>query len=102
MAYDAILDALGDPTRRRILEVLRAGPLSVTDLARTQTVSRPAVSQHLRVLESAGLVAAEVQGARRLYGIQRGAMAELRAYLDTFWTDVLSAYGAEIQRRFGN
>ena len=102
MAYDAILDALGDPTRRRILEVLRAGPLSVTDLARTQTVSRPAVSQHLKVLESAGLVLADVQGTRRLYGIQRGAMTELRAYLDTFWTDVLSAYSAEIQRKFGN
>lgn len=102
MAYSEILDALGDPTRRRIFEALRAGPLSVTDLTTTQTVSRPAVSQHLRVLEEAGLVAATAKGTRRLYGIQRGAVEELRVYLDTFWADVIAAYSTEVQRRFGN
>jgi DNA-binding transcriptional ArsR family regulator len=102
MAYNEILDALGDPTRRRIFEALRAGPLSVTDLTKTQTVSRPAVSQHLRVMEEAGLVAAAAEGTRRLYGIRRGAVEELRTYLDTFWSEVISAYSMEIQRKFGN
>ena len=102
MAYDAILDALGDPTRRRILEALRAGPMAVGDLALTQTVSRPAVSQHLKTLEEAGLVTAAPQGNRRLYAIRPEAVAELRAYLDTFWDEVLAAYSAEIHNRFGN
>ncbi len=102
MAYDLILDALGDPTRRRILEALRAGPMAVGDLARTQAVSRPAVSQHLRTLEKAGLVLAAPLGNRRLYAIRREALDELRSYLDGFWNEVLAAYSAEIQRRFGN
>ena len=91
MAYDLILDALGDPTRRRILEALRAGPLAVSEVARGQTVSRPAVSQHLKLLESAGLVTVQAQGARRLYAIRREALVELRSYLDGFWTEVLAA-----------
>lgn len=102
MAYDAVLDALGDPTRRRILEALRAGPMSVSDLARTQTVSRPAVSQHLKTLEEAGLVSVTPQGNRRVYAIRREAVQELRSYLDSFWTEVLAAYSAEIARKFGN
>lgn len=102
MAYDEILDALGDPTRRRILEALRHGPLAVSDLARTQTVSRPAVSQHLRTLEGAGLVTVTAEGTRRLYGIRREAVMEVRAYLDSFWNEVLAAYSAEIARKFGN
>ena len=101
MAYDSILDALGDPTRRRILEALRAGPLSVSDLAQTQVVSRPAVSQHLKTLEEAGLVSATPQGNRRVYAIRREAVQELRSYLDSFWTEVLAAYSAEIARKFG-
>lgn len=102
MAYDSILDALGDPTRRRILEALRAGPMAVSDLAKTQTVSRPAVSQHLKTLEEAGLVTVDVLGTRRLYAIRRGAIDEVRTYLDGFWNEALAAYSAEIQRRFGN
>jgi DNA-binding transcriptional ArsR family regulator len=102
MAYDSIFDALGDPTRRRILEALRAGPMAVSDLAKTQTVSRPAVSQHLKTLEEAGLVSVCPQGNRRVYAIRGGAIDELRAYLDSFWTEVLAAYSAEIKREFGN
>ena len=102
MTYDSILDALGDPTRRRIVEALRAGPMAVSDLARTQTVSRPAVSQHLKTLEDAGLVKVEPLGNRRIYSIRREAFDELRAYLDGFWNEVLAAYSAEIQRRFGS
>ena len=102
MAYDLILDALGDNTRRRMLESLRAGPLAVGELAATQEVSRPAVSQHLKVLEAAGLVQSDAQGTRRLYAIRREALAELRQYLDSFWTEILAAYSAEIKRKFGH
>ncbi len=76
--------------------------MAVGDLARTQAVSRPAVSQHLRTLEKAGLVLAAPLGNRRLYAIRREALDELRSYLDGFWNEVLAAYSAEIQRRFGN
>ena len=102
MAYDLILDALGDQTRRRILEALRLGPLAVGDLARTQLVSRPAVSQHLRILERAGLVSGKSLGNRKLYSIRPEALAELRAYLDSFWDEVLAAYSTEIHRKFAN
>ncbi|MEO8241934.1 MAG: metalloregulator ArsR/SmtB family transcription factor [bacterium] len=102
MAYGMILDALGDPTRRRILEALRAGPMAVSDLALTQTVSRPAVSQHLKTLEAAGLVSVAAQGNRRVYAIRGEAIGEVRAYLDGFWTEIMAAYSAEIHRRFGN
>lgn len=99
MTYDAVLSALADPTRRNILETLRSRPMAVGDLARRQTVSRPAVSQHLRVLESARLVRAERQGNRRVYSVERDGLDQLRRYLDDVWSDVLSAYGAEIVRR---
>lgn len=102
MAYDSILDALGDPTRRRMLEALRAGPMSVGALAQTQAVSRPAVSQHLKVLEEAGLVQMEAQGNRRICAIRQEALLELRAYLDGFWNEVLAAYSDEIKKQFGN
>jgi DNA-binding transcriptional ArsR family regulator len=99
MAYDAVLAALADPTRRSIFESLRARPMAVGELARRQPVSRPAVSQHLRVLESARLVRVERLGNRRIYSVQRDGLEELRRYLDGFWSDVLFAYGAEIARR---
>ena len=102
MTYDSILDALGDPTRRRIFEALRAGPLAVSDLAQTQTVSRPAVSQHLKTLEAAGLVRVRTQGTRRVYAIRQEALLEMRSYLDGFWNEILETYGAEIDRKFGN
>lgn len=99
MAYQEVFTALADPTRRRLFEALRARPLTVGQLAKRQPVSRPAVSQHLKVLESARLVSVEPQGNRRLYRIRRDGLEELRRYLDSFWSDVLSAYSAEIARR---
>ena len=100
MAYAQVLTALADPTRRHILEALRDRPRTVGELAATQPVSRPAVSQHLKVLEAARLVSARPRGNQRLYLVRRDGLEELRAYLDGFWSDVLSAYGAEIARRF--
>lgn len=102
MAYAEIITALADPTRRAVLEALRAGPRSVGVLAQGRPVSRPAISQHLRVLEHAGLVSVVAQGNQRIYAIRRDGLAELRAYLDGFWNEALTAYSAEIQRRFGN
>jgi len=71
----------------------------VGELAAHQPVSRPAVSQHLKVLETAGLVSVEPQGTRRMYLIRHDGLNELRSYLDGFWSDALSAYGAEIEWR---
>lgn len=99
MPYAEIFTALADPTRRNIFEALRERPKTVGELAEGQPVSRPAVSQHLKVLESAGLVSVEPQGNRRLYLIKREGLNELRQYLDSFWSDALSAYSAEIARR---
>ncbi|MEM7049399.1 MAG: metalloregulator ArsR/SmtB family transcription factor [Acidobacteriota bacterium] len=99
MAYAQVLTALADPTRRRVFEALRERPRSVGELARDQPVSRPAVSQHLKVLEAARLVEVEPRGNRRLYSLRRRGLEELRDYLDGFWSDVLSAYGSEVARR---
>ena len=99
MSYDVILDALADPTRRRVFESLRWRAMSVRELADLQPVSRPAVSQHLKVLETAGLVNVQAQGKRRLYSVRREGLAELRAYLDGFWSDVLGAFAVEIETR---
>lgn len=99
MAYAEVFVALADPTRRHILEALRRRPRTVGELAKGQPVSRPAVSQHLRVLESARLVSVHPQGNRRLYSVKHDGLDELRKYLESFWSDVLSSYGAEIVRR---
>lgn len=99
MAYQEVFTALADPTRRSIFEALRAHPMTVGELAKSQPVSRPAVSQHLKVLKSAKLVTAERRGNRSMYSIRREGLEELRRYLDSFWSDVLSAYSAEIARR---
>ncbi len=72
------------------------------ELARRQPVSRPAVSQHLKVLEAAGLVSVEPRGSRRLYLIKRDGLEALRQYLDRYWSDVLGAYGEEVARRVKN
>ena len=98
MAYAEVFTALADPTRRHIFEALGGQPMTVAELAAGQPVSRPAVSQHLKVLESAKLVSAEPRGNRRLYSIRRDGLDELRKYLDGFWSDALAAYGAEIAR----
>ena len=87
--YDIQLDALGDATRRRILERLKDGPCSVTVLAADLPVSRPAVSQHLKVLREAGLVDASQQGTRRFYRLSPRGLIQLRNYLDQFWSAVL-------------
>ncbi len=98
MAYGVALTALADPTRRAVFERLRAGPLSVGDIAAELPVSRPAVSQHLKVLKEAGLVRDEADGARRLYEVDATGLAELRAWLDGFWDEALSAFKAEAER----
>ena len=99
MAYAEVFTALADPTRRHIFEALLEQPKTVGEVAAGLPVSRPAVSQHLKVLESARLVSVEPQGNRRLYLIKREGLDDLREYLDSFWSDALSAYGAEILRR---
>lgn len=95
------MDALGDPTRREIFERLRDGPRSVGELANGLPVSRPAVSQHLRVLREAGLVTGRAVGTRRLYEVDREGLCELRDWFDTFWKDVLAAFADEAERRQG-
>lgn len=102
MSYAEVLTALADPTRRNILESLRGAPRSVGDLAADQPVSRPAVSQHLKVLEGARLVRVERLGNRHLYSVRREGLDELRRYLESFWSDVLDAYGAEVARRMND
>lgn len=99
MTYGIALQALADPTRRLVFDRLRAGPLSVAALSDGLPVSRPAVSQHLKVLKEAGLVADEAMGTRRVYRIDRDGLAGLRAWLDRFWDDALDAYQAEIQHQ---
>ena len=86
--------ALADPTRRAIFERLREGPRPVGELARDLPVSRPAVSQHLRVLKEAGLVSERKDGTRRLYRIEPEAVAEVRGYFDEFWSQALEAFKA--------
>jgi len=102
MAYDNTFAALADPRRRAILEILRAQPLSVGQLAETQPVSRPAVSQHLKVLAAANLVGVKKQGARHLYYVEREGLEALRHWLDAFWDDALEAFGAEVNRQLEN
>ena len=96
MGYPEVLSALADPRRRAILESLRNGALSVGALAELHPVSRPAVSQHLKVLQDAALVQVKAQGTKRLYSFEPAGLQALRTYLDGFWTDVLGAFAAEI------
>ncbi|MDX1410468.1 MAG: metalloregulator ArsR/SmtB family transcription factor [Saprospiraceae bacterium] len=92
MTYQTSLQALADPTRRAVFEQLREGPRPVGELASTMPVSRPAVSQHLKVLKEAGLVRERKSGTRRIYSVEVKGLVELRRYLDTFWSDVLDAF----------
>lgn len=98
-AYELAFDALGDPTRRRTFELLRGGPQSVGALAEQLPVSRPAVSQHLRVLKDAGLVRDERVGTRRLYSVDPESLESLRAYLDAMWTDALARFKERAESR---
>jgi DNA-binding transcriptional ArsR family regulator len=90
--YQSGFNALGDPTRRAIFERLARGPTAVGELARGLPVSRPAVSQHLRMLKRAGLVSDQREGSKRLYEIDLDGVEAMRSYLDSFGTDALAAY----------
>src|ERR1700716_546182 len=92
MAYATALTVLADPTRRKVFERLRAGPRPVNALAAGLPVSRPAVSQHLKVLKDAGLVSERAAGTRRVYRLNPTAVAALRDQLDTFWQRTLASY----------
>jgi DNA-binding transcriptional ArsR family regulator len=98
MAYGTALAALADPTRRRVFEELRGGPRSVGSIADVLPVSRPAVSQHLKVLKEAGLVADRPEGTRRVYHLDPKGLAAIRRWLDQFWDEALAAFQAEIER----
>jgi len=93
--------ALADTTRRAIFERLGQGERSVGELAHGLPVSRPAVSQHLRVLKDAGLVSERRDGTRRIYRVEPAGVAELRAYLDRFWSDALAAYKEAAEQEGG-
>jgi DNA-binding transcriptional ArsR family regulator len=93
------LAALGDPTRRTIFERLAEQPRAVGELARDMPVSRPAVSQHLKVLKDAGLVTDQAQGNRRIYQLDPAGIGALRGYLDQFWHRALTAYKEAVEQR---
>ena len=95
--YKNQLDAVGDVTRRMLLERLRGGPLPVVELARGLTVSRPAVSQHLRVLKQAELVRDEAVGTRRYYRLDPRGFAAIRRYFESFWGEALEAFKAKVE-----
>ena len=101
MAYAHAIQALGDPTRRTVFELLREGPRSVGELAGGLPVSRPAVSQHLRVLKEAGLVRERRQGTRNFYSVNGEGLAELRAYFDGFWDEALASFKAAAESEEG-
>jgi DNA-binding transcriptional ArsR family regulator len=86
------MDALGDPTRRAIFERLADGPKAVGEIANELPVSRPAVSQHLKVLKQAGLVTDRAEGTRRLYQLNPHGIQDLRAYFDQFWNQALASF----------
>ena len=90
--------ALGDPTRRAIFERLTERPRPVGELARELPISRPAVSQHLRVLKEAGLVVDQAAGARRIYEVHRPGLEALRAELERFWDQTLAAYKRAVEQ----
>src|SRR3954464_13407824 len=92
------MDALGDPTRRAIFEQLRSGSRSVGEIASELPVSRPAVSQHLRVLKEAGLVTERRNGTRRFYRVDPEGLGELRRYVEEYWSEALTAFKAEAER----
>jgi DNA-binding transcriptional ArsR family regulator len=98
MAYSTAFTALADPTRQRVFEQLRGGPKPVGVIAQNLPVSRPAVSQHLKVLKDAGLVRDEVDGTRRVYRIDPQGLGAIRRWLDEFWDEALDAFRAEAER----
>ncbi len=102
MAYGTALAVLADPTRRKVFERLRGGPRPVNALAAGLPVSRPAVSQHLKVLKEAGLVEEHAEGVRRIYSLRPEGLRELRDWLDSFWGDALEAFRIEAEKSHRN
>jgi DNA-binding transcriptional ArsR family regulator len=100
MAYGTALAVLADPTRRQVFERLRGGPRPVNSIAHGLPVSRPAVSQHLKVLKDAGLVEERSEGVRRIYSLRREGLMELREWLESFWGDTLDAFKLEAERSY--
>jgi DNA-binding transcriptional ArsR family regulator len=98
MAYGEAIAALADPTRRTVFERLRGGPRPVVEIARGLPVSRPAVSQHLRVLKDAGLVRERRQGTRNYYSVDGDALEELREYFENFWDEALAAFKEQAEK----
>ena len=96
--HEDILDALGDRSRRRIVSTLLSGPAPVATIAADLPVSRPAVSQHLRVLKDAGLVIDTKDGTRRIYRVDPNGLAGIRAYFDSFWDEALGRFAAEARK----
>lgn len=92
------IEALADPTRRQILERLRRGPGAVGEIAAGLPVSRPAVSQHLKLLKESGLVAETRRGTRHYFALAPEGLRDLRAYVDGLWDDALSAFAAHVER----
>jgi DNA-binding transcriptional ArsR family regulator len=95
------LDALGDGMRRAILQRLRSRPQAVGELARAFPVSRPAISQHLRILKDAGLVTDRAYGTKRVYAVHAEGLRALRDFFDGFWTDALEAFKAQAEAEAG-
>jgi len=98
MQIERALDALGDATRRAVFNRLRKGNRSVREIADGMEVSRPAVSQHLKVLKAAGLVVVRTEGTRHLYGVDTDGLEALRTWLDGFWDETLMAFKQEAER----
>jgi DNA-binding transcriptional ArsR family regulator len=98
MNAERAFDALGDPTRRRVFKRLRSGARSVQAIAHGLDVSRPAVSQHLKILKAAGLVVVRAEGTRRLYGIDTRGVEALRSWLDGVWDTALAAFKVAAER----
>jgi DNA-binding transcriptional ArsR family regulator len=99
MTYaERAFDALGDPTRRAVFKRLRAGARSVGEIAKGMAVSRPAVSQHLKVLKTARLVIDHADGTRRLYAVDTTGLEEIRKWLDGFWDETLAAFKTAAER----
>lgn len=96
---ELVLDALGDPTRRTVLKRLRDGERSVGEIAEGMEVSRPAVSQHLKILKAARLVTDRAEGTRRLYAVNTRGIEVLRSWLDGFWDEVLFAFKETAERQ---
>jgi DNA-binding transcriptional ArsR family regulator len=96
--YESVLEALGDKTRRKIVRILRTKPASVAELAAQLPVSRPAISQHLRILRDSQLVTFETLGTRNIYQLELAGVESLRRWLDDFWGTVLDDFAAHVER----